>query len=94
MDMCYNHMFIYAEFEIINMFFKERRSKYKPVCLSIRNVFYMFHVYTQSSVWSWTCGLKSCRSIGPHVSEPCFSNFCSRCNTGLFLSLQDYQPEL
>jgi len=23
-------MFIYAEFEIINMFFKERRSKYKP----------------------------------------------------------------
>jgi len=30
MEMCYNHMFIYAEFEIINMFFKERRSKYKP----------------------------------------------------------------
>jgi len=23
-------MFIYAEFEIINVFFKERRSKYKP----------------------------------------------------------------
>jgi len=23
-------MFIYAEFEIINIFFKERRSKYKP----------------------------------------------------------------
>jgi len=30
MEMCYNHMFIYAEFEIINMFFKERRSNYKP----------------------------------------------------------------
>jgi len=30
MEICYNHMFIYAEFEIINMFFKERRSKYKP----------------------------------------------------------------
>jgi len=30
MEKCHNHMFIYAEFEIINMFFKERRSKYKP----------------------------------------------------------------
>jgi len=30
MEICYNHMFIYAEFEIINMFFEERRSKYKP----------------------------------------------------------------
>jgi len=29
MDICYNHI-IYAEFEIINMFFQERRSKYKP----------------------------------------------------------------
>jgi len=29
MEMCYNHI-IYAEFEIINMIFKERRSKYKP----------------------------------------------------------------
>jgi len=29
MEMCY-HMFIYAEFEIMNMFFQERRSKYKP----------------------------------------------------------------
>jgi len=28
MEMCYNHMFIYTEFEIIYMFFKERRSKY------------------------------------------------------------------
>jgi len=30
MEMCYNHMFIHAEFEIINMFSKESRSKYKP----------------------------------------------------------------
>jgi len=30
MNICYNHMFIYGEYEIINMFFKERRSKYKP----------------------------------------------------------------
>jgi len=30
MEICYNHMFIYAKFEIINVFFKERRSKYKP----------------------------------------------------------------
>jgi len=29
MEMCYNHI-IYAEFEIINLFFKERRSKCKP----------------------------------------------------------------
>jgi len=31
MEIWSNHMFIYAEFEIINMFFKERRSKYNPV---------------------------------------------------------------
>jgi len=30
MEICYNHLFIYAEFEIINYFFKERCSKYKP----------------------------------------------------------------
>jgi len=30
MEICYNHMLIYAEFEIINTFFKERRSKSKP----------------------------------------------------------------
>jgi len=29
MEICY-HVFIYAEFKIINLFFKERRSKYKP----------------------------------------------------------------
>jgi len=30
MEICFNHVFIYAGFEIINMFFKERRSKCKP----------------------------------------------------------------
>jgi len=39
MEMCYNHMFIYTEFEIINVFFKERRSKYKPAyALNMHNV--------------------------------------------------------
>jgi len=45
MEMCYNYMFIYAEFEIIIMFFKERRSKYKPAyALNTQNVlpFFMF----------------------------------------------------
>jgi len=57
MNMCYNHVFIYAEFEIIHMFFKERR-----------NVFYMFHAYTESSVWSWKLGLKSWKSpVDPSV---------------------------
>jgi len=30
LEICYNHMFICVEFQIINMFLKERRSKYKP----------------------------------------------------------------
>jgi len=30
MDIFYNHMLIYTEFKIVDMFFKERRSKYKP----------------------------------------------------------------
>jgi len=30
MEICYIHVFLYAEFEIIQIFFKERRSKYKP----------------------------------------------------------------
>jgi len=62
MEICDNHMFIYGEFEIINMFFKERRSKYKPayaLILSIRTIFLIFHVYTEISVWSWKFGLKS-----------------------------------
>jgi len=30
MDICYIHMFIYVEFEIIHMFLKGRHSNYKP----------------------------------------------------------------
>jgi len=33
MEMCY-HILIYAEFEIINMFLKERRSKFKPAYMA------------------------------------------------------------
>jgi len=41
MEMCYNHIIIHAEFEIINIFFKERPSKYKPVyALNTQNVLY------------------------------------------------------
>jgi len=35
-------MFIYAEFEIINIFFKERRSKYKPAYALITQHFPIF----------------------------------------------------
>jgi len=38
--MCYIHMFIHAEFKIINMLLKERRSKYKPTyALSYSHIF-------------------------------------------------------
>jgi len=39
MEICYNHVFIYAEFEIINMFFKERRSKSKPAYATFSKMF-------------------------------------------------------
>jgi len=42
MEICYNLMLIYAEFEIINMFFKERRSKYKPAYALITQHFLHF----------------------------------------------------
>jgi len=66
MKISYNHVFIYAEFEIINMFFQERRRT-----LSIRQVFYIFHVYTEISVWSWTFGLKSWKSPGNALVNIC-----------------------
>jgi len=52
-EMCYDHMFIYAEFKIMNMFFKERRSKYKPACaLDTPNVLYFLCLYRDFSlVW-------------------------------------------
>jgi len=43
--------------------------------LSIRNIFYIVHVYTEISVWSWKISLKSWKSHGKvlviHWSEPC-----------------------
>jgi len=67
MEICYR-MFIYAEFEIINVFFKkERCSKYKPAYALLRQMFSMVHVYTENSVWSWKFGLKSWKSIGQRV---------------------------
>jgi len=37
MEICYNHMFFYVEFEIMCVFFKESRSKYKQT-LNTQNV--------------------------------------------------------
>jgi len=46
MNMCYNHMFIYAEFEIIIMFFQKRRSKYKPAyALNTQHVIHFLCLY-------------------------------------------------
>jgi len=83
---CYIHMFIYTEFEIINMFLKERRSNYKPAyswhnfvfCKKFRghsnssSGIIHCQVYTKSSqnVWWWKFGLKSWKFIGQHVYEP------------------------
>jgi len=68
MEMCYDHMFIYAEFEIINMFFKERRPKYKPAyalntlhvlhcsrarCASVSCSHYLTEVRAAGSVHVW-----------------------------------------
>jgi len=62
LSMCNNHMFIYAEFEIIYMFFKERRSKYKPpYALVTQHVRHVSCLYREFS-WSWTFGLKSWKS--------------------------------
>jgi len=64
MGMCY-HILIYAEFEIINMvFLKKDAQNISRRTLSIRQIFYIFHVYTEISVWSWTFGLKSWKSHG------------------------------
>jgi len=39
MEMCYNHVFIYAEFEIIYVFLKKDAQNISRRTLSIRNVF-------------------------------------------------------
>jgi len=56
MDICYNHMFIDAEFDIINVFFKKDAQNISRHTLSIRNIFYMFHAYAEISVLSWKFG--------------------------------------
>jgi len=70
MEMCY-HLFIYTEFEIIYMFFKERRSKYKPAyALNTHNVLNCSCLYRDFSfvVEIWFKVLeKSWKSIGPNV---------------------------
>jgi len=68
MEMCYNHMFIFAEFEIINTFFlKKDAENISRRTLSIRKIFKNVHVYTEISVWSWNFVLKSWKSIGQNV---------------------------
>jgi len=64
-------MFINAEFEIINMFFKERRSKYKPAyALNTQIVLYFSCLYRNFSLFMeiWLKGLeKTWKSIGQNV---------------------------
>jgi len=38
-EICYNHVFIYAEFEIINMFLKKDAQNISQRTLSIRTIF-------------------------------------------------------
>jgi len=52
------------EFEIINVFFKERRSKYELNTLHVV-------VCTKISVWSWTFGLKSWKNPGNPLVKMC-----------------------
>jgi len=63
-EICYNHMFIYAE---LMCFLKKDAQNISRRTLSIRNTFYIFHVYTEISVWSWTFGLTCWKSTGQHV---------------------------
>jgi len=67
----YDHMFIYAEFKIINVFFKERRSKYKPAyALNTQNVLNYSCLYRDSSlvmeIW-FKVMEKSWKSTGQNV---------------------------
>jgi len=69
--MCYIHMFIYAEFEIINKFIKERCSKYKPAyALDTQNVLNFSCFYRDFSlvmdIWFKVLE-KSWKSIGQNV---------------------------
>jgi len=71
MEMCYNHMFIYAVFKIINIFFKERRSKCKPAyALDTQDFLNCSCLYRDFSlvmeIWLKVME-KSWKSIGQHV---------------------------
>jgi len=71
MEMCYNHVFIYAEFEIMNMFFKERHSKYKPAyALNTLNFLHFSCLYRDFSlvmdIWFKVLE-KSWKSTGQNV---------------------------
>jgi len=76
MDIFCNHMFIYAEFEIINRIFKERRSKYKPAyALNTQHFVHFSCLYRNFSlvmdIW-FKVMEKSWKSIDQNVYEPCF----------------------
>jgi len=76
MEMCYNHMFIYAEFEIIIMFFfKERRLKYKPAyILNTQNVLHFLCLYRGFSLVMEICFKvmeKSWKSHGNPLVKMC-----------------------
>jgi len=74
MDLCYNLVLIYAEFKIINMFFKDRRSKYKPAYVfNTQNVLNCSCLHRDFSlvmeIW-FKVMEKSWKSIGQIVYEP------------------------
>jgi len=71
MEMCHHHMLIYVEFEIINIFFKERRSKCKPaIALNTQHFLQFSCLYRDFSlvmeIW-FNVMEKSWKSIGQHV---------------------------
>jgi len=73
--MCYNHMFVDGEFEIINIFLKERRSKYKlAYALNTQHFLHFSCLYWDFSlvmnIW-FKVMEKSWKSTGQNVSEPC-----------------------
>jgi len=56
MDICYIHMFINPEFEIISMFLKESRSKYKPAYTLILTFKKYINVYSfKQTIVSHSC---------------------------------------
>jgi len=74
MEICYNHMFNYAEFEIINIFFKERRPKYKPaIALNTLHFLQFSCLYRDFSlvmeIW-FKVMEKSWKSTGQNVKNP------------------------